>query len=1048
MKSLHAISILICILLSILTTAQNNNIDFDGTDDYIEIDDLTESTEGTIELWILPDATVAENPVFGNGNIAALSMAIRVTSDYKVRFSVRDNVDWVEVYGNTGSISTSQYTHIAVTWNASSANIYVNGVLENSGLLQSAPIAATGNWQLGGSTISGAMDYFSGTIDEVRFWNDIRTSDEIRQNMFQELSNPVSEGNLVAYYKLNESDGTSTATDSKNSYDGTLTDMTGNEWETSPAFFGPKNCLDFDGTDDYVSLTNSSLLKPANALTFECWIYPDNWSGPAYPNHDVFAGNTQTGGYNFAQGYPSASHIGFAVYTGGDYQRVDADLTGYTGWHHVAGTFDGQYVQLYIDGELKDELDMGSSGNTITYDNDNCTILGEEAGGECIPSGYNYTGLMDEVRFWNVARTEEQIQENMCRSLTGTETGLVAYYNFDNNAETTLQDFTTNKIDGTLNGMDNTDWTASSAFNTWLNTSTTSWNTTTNWSLGSIPNSSSTNVGIPDHGTAFNPDASSGISINNLAVCDDAELTYSAGSHVIHGNVYNFGTTNINDDDLTITGSLYMLSGSTLNVNPGGAVTVERNLYNRTGLFGHATLNINSSASGTGSMIVEGSITNDGNMNCQRYIDDWNTGDGWHFLSSPVDDQSISPDFVNISGTISESVDFYKWSEPLDLWINIKKEDGTYNQGSEPTNFSAEADPEFGVGLGYLVAYESDVTKTFSGTFNNISPSKTALSYTSESTHTGAHLLGNPFPSALRWNQTTGESGWDLDNINGTAKIWSSANASYTDITQGDAIPAMQGFMVLVSTEGTGSLNIFKGDRIHSEQGWYKAVETNKLKLIAHDPEGGKAQESILMAKDNATNDFDHQYDSPFYAGYAPLFYSWINQKPASTNAIPSFDENLTIPFAFVKNESSEFYISIEGAENFVPEREVYLIDYQLDKTHNLSLNPSYFFTSAEADDPNRFAITFKAVGIDDPDPATTSQLPIHCWNSQQTITISNPEQLTGTVEVISMTSQILLTGNLENATKQTIKHHLTPGIYVVRINAGNKMKNQKIVIR
>ena len=47
--------------------AQNNSLYFDGTDDYVQIPDLTETTEGTIEMWILPDATGADNLVFGNG---------------------------------------------------------------------------------------------------------------------------------------------------------------------------------------------------------------------------------------------------------------------------------------------------------------------------------------------------------------------------------------------------------------------------------------------------------------------------------------------------------------------------------------------------------------------------------------------------------------------------------------------------------------------------------------------------------------------------------------------------------------------------------------------------------------------------------------------------------------------------------------------------------------------------------------------------------------------------------------------------------------------
>jgi len=55
-----------------------------------------------------------------------------------------------------------------------------------------------------GANKDGDANWFSGNIDEVRIWNDVRTVDEIRANMYKELSG--SEDNLVAYYKLNEMD--------------------------------------------------------------------------------------------------------------------------------------------------------------------------------------------------------------------------------------------------------------------------------------------------------------------------------------------------------------------------------------------------------------------------------------------------------------------------------------------------------------------------------------------------------------------------------------------------------------------------------------------------------------------------------------------------------------------------------------------------------------------------------------------------------------------------------------------------------------------------
>jgi len=67
---------------------------------------------------------------------------------------------------------------------------------------------------------------------------------------------------------------------------------------------------------------------------------------------------------------------------------------------------------------------------------------------------------MDEVRIWNTARTQSEIQSSLNTELSGTETGLMAYYNFNqgtaggtNTGITTLTDRTSNAKNGTLNGF-------------------------------------------------------------------------------------------------------------------------------------------------------------------------------------------------------------------------------------------------------------------------------------------------------------------------------------------------------------------------------------------------------------------------------------------------------------------------------------------------------------------------------------------------------------------------------------------------------------------
>ena len=64
-------------------------------------------------------------------------------------------------------------------------------------------------------------------------------------------------------------------------------------------------------------------------------------------------------------------------------------------------------------------------------------------------TGRTVAGLFDEIRFWNTGRSRADIEANKNSSLTGNETGLVAYYNFD---DKTTNDKTSNGFNGTAFG--------------------------------------------------------------------------------------------------------------------------------------------------------------------------------------------------------------------------------------------------------------------------------------------------------------------------------------------------------------------------------------------------------------------------------------------------------------------------------------------------------------------------------------------------------------------------------------------------------------------
>lgn len=206
---------------------------------------------------------------------------------------------------------------------------------------------------------------------------------------------------------------------------------------------GRSQSLDFDGVDDYVSVTNSNYPAGNTHYTLEAWIYPRTMGVKGIIGWGTY-GNTDE---VIALRLDNSSIVNY--WWGDDLSGNTGDISG--GWHHVAVTFDGTTRTMYLDGVV-----LGNDNPTGTL---NVTDLTDITIGRTWTGEY-FDGQIDEVRVWNEARTANQIMDNMHCSLS-SGTNLVASYDFNagvpngnNVAVTTLSDITANGNDGTLNGFD------------------------------------------------------------------------------------------------------------------------------------------------------------------------------------------------------------------------------------------------------------------------------------------------------------------------------------------------------------------------------------------------------------------------------------------------------------------------------------------------------------------------------------------------------------------------------------------------------------------
>lgn len=236
---------------------------------------------------------------------------------------------------------------------------------------------------------------------------------------------------------------------------------------------GTNSCgktLDFDGTNDFVSLGNPTALgfSKSSPITIEAWIKAT--SGATADEQIVSKIDNTFTGYGLQIGNINGRNGKIEFYLIGNFGSNNAlwirsnystDIKDNT-WHHIAATYDGSNtlnnIHIYIDG-----VDYGSTSlSTASISADitntgNCNIGSYDASGS--PSEY-FLGELDDIRIWGVSRTCSEIKSTMNHELVGNETNLVAYYQFNqgvpnanNSGITTLNDLTTNALNGTLNNF-------------------------------------------------------------------------------------------------------------------------------------------------------------------------------------------------------------------------------------------------------------------------------------------------------------------------------------------------------------------------------------------------------------------------------------------------------------------------------------------------------------------------------------------------------------------------------------------------------------------
>jgi len=454
------------------------------------------------------------------------------------------------------------------------------------------------------------------------------------------------------------------------------------------------------------------------------------------------------------------------------------------------------------------------------------------------------------------------------------------------------------------------------------------------------------------------------------------------------------------------------ITGGTVNVSSTSNVSVSGTLTNNAGDAGLVVA--------SGGSLIHSTASVPGTVQRSITAADWGVADdGWHLISSPVASQNIDGSWTPAGA--GNGYDFYAWSEATNTWLNQKV---------GANNITA-----FEVGRGYIAAYEQTSTKAFTGNLNVANQTFTDLSYTPAQGN-GWHLLGNPFASAIKWN----DGNWALTAVAGTAKIWNESTRSYTDLLANAHIPVNNGFMVQVSN-GTNSITIPILAREHNATAFYKSTDAFEgIKLIAAPSDLSSAQELVIRTDGQATNGFDFYSDSRFLPGGAPQFYSVVENEQLSTNSLLNISPEMTINLGFMKKNHEVNTITL--VENTLADN-LYLTDLKLNFTQKISENPVYSFTSAQGDDPNRFLLHFGAVGVDEAIPA----IAVTAYVSNNILYVLNAQGKVQ-VDVLDLSGRMVYSQSMLASGLSSTPLNLPAGVYVVRISDGQTSKTNKVIVQ
>ncbi|OGV75042.1 MAG: hypothetical protein A3K18_14425 [Lentisphaerae bacterium RIFOXYA12_64_32] len=407
--------------------------------------------------------------------------------------------------------------------------------------------------------------------------------------------------------------------------------------------------LSFDGTNDYLVTPNLKSLFTDNSMTIELWF---NATSAGVIASELSTATPNSSSHDSQIEILSTGEVKVRVW---NLTAVSLGKVNFGEWHQVVLRYNRttQVLDGFLDGV---EAATDSSGIRSVFSSEYYAFGAADSTN--LGSGAFFKGRIDEIRIWNTARAAEDIQADMGHTLTGTESGLMAYYRLDSGTGSTAYDATANAKNATLGGAAGTQpaWSTNPApiasrmltvlFNDVSGMDQTSGTNVANYQLSSsggdgvFGNGDDVLIGAPT-GVSYN--ASLGLAVltfasdftdefYQLTIVGAGGVTDVAGNEVGDGAGYTSGALPVAVTATTVTADLQAASDS-------GSSSTD-NLTNVTS----PTFDVTVNKPGT----IEVDFTNDGTFDTSLVVDAPST-------------YSFTPSTAYADGTPTVNAKFTPW---------------------------------------------------------------------------------------------------------------------------------------------------------------------------------------------------------------------------------------------------------------------------------------------------------------------------------------------------------------------------------------------------